>query len=145
MRLQDGGGLDNSDDLIRLKCLCGAVLFCMHLLFLSPAVCLGFGVDLWKINLLNFHLYSHFAFYDENETIVEMSSQKVSALRNFGLLFFLHLCFISSLQYYTTDAFGLQTLDRVGKIHIHEISGVQHIYWHRNETVFNCCINPYLN
>lgn len=49
------------------------------------------------------------------------------------------------MQYYTNDAFGLQTLDKAGKIHIHEISGVEHVHWHGNKTVFDCCIKPYLN
>lgn len=66
---------------------------------------------------------SHFAFYDENEQVVEYQSQ----------------------DYYTSDAFGLQTLDKAGKIHIHEVPGVEHVDWHGNKDVFTNCIEPYLD
>ncbi|XP_064616130.1 lysosomal thioesterase PPT2-A-like [Liolophura sinensis] len=66
---------------------------------------------------------SHFAFYNENETVVEMKNQ----------------------PWYIHDWFGLKTLDQRGAIHKYEIPGVEHVHWHSNKTVFECCILPWLS
>ncbi|XP_063287554.1 lysosomal thioesterase PPT2 [Pelobates fuscus] len=65
---------------------------------------------------------SHFGFYDENETILEMKAQMV----------------------YQEDTFGLQTLDFRGAITMYCVPGVLHTMWHSNETVFNECIEKWL-
>jgi hypothetical protein len=52
---------------------------------------------------------------------------------------------ITHTQYYASDAFGLQTLDKAGKIHVHVVAGVEHVDWHGNKDVFNNCIEPYLD
>ncbi|XP_064383691.1 lysosomal thioesterase PPT2-A-like [Halichondria panicea] len=65
---------------------------------------------------------SQFAFYDENEIIIDMENQ----------------------MYFEKNTFGLQTLHSRGAIHSHIIPGVQHTQWHGNKDVFDCCIAPYL-
>lgn len=65
---------------------------------------------------------SQFASYDENEHIVDLENQ----------------------EFYLNDSFGLRTLNSEQKLHIHTVPGVQHTMWHRNESVFKCCIEPYL-
>ena len=53
-------------------------------------------------------------------------------------------CHQYSVQFYINDNFGLKTLDETGRVHIYEIPGVQHLHWHGNKTVFDCCIEPWL-
>ncbi|XP_041091540.1 lysosomal thioesterase PPT2-A-like [Polyodon spathula] len=65
---------------------------------------------------------SHFGFYDKNETVVEMRDQMV----------------------YLKDTFGLKTLDARGDLVAYEMSGVQHIKWHSNQTVYTECIAKWL-
>ncbi|KAK6469580.1 lysosomal thioesterase PPT2 [Huso huso] len=65
---------------------------------------------------------SHFAFYNENETVVEMRDQMV----------------------YLKDTFGLKTLDGRGDLVTYEMSGVQHTKWHSNQTVYTECIARWL-
>ncbi|XP_072016657.1 lysosomal thioesterase PPT2-A-like isoform X2 [Amphiura filiformis] len=65
---------------------------------------------------------SHFGFYNENEDVIEMHKQEV----------------------FLRDSFGLQTLYNRGAIKMYNISGVEHTKWHGNQTVFDCCIEPYL-
>ncbi|XP_071480246.1 lysosomal thioesterase PPT2-like [Diadema antillarum] len=65
---------------------------------------------------------SHFATYDKELNIVEMKEQEV----------------------YIHDYFGLKTLDSRGSLHQFGIAGVNHTWWHRNQTVFDCCILPWL-
>eukprot|EP00057_Strongylocentrotus_purpuratus_P011762 XP_011666236.1 PREDICTED: lysosomal thioesterase PPT2-A isoform X2 [Strongylocentrotus purpuratus] len=65
---------------------------------------------------------SHFATYDKNLNITEMKDQEV----------------------YLKDYFGLKTLDARGGLHTYGIAGVIHTYWHRNQTVFDCCIEQFL-
>lgn len=66
---------------------------------------------------------SQFASYDENELVVDMENQ----------------------EFYLNDSFGLKTLNSLGKLHIHTVPGVRHVEWHRTESVFKCCIEPYLH
>jgi len=56
---------------------------------------------------------SHFGFYadNDNNTIIPMKKQLI----------------------YTKDLFGLKTLDKQGKLHLIEISGVKHGQWIRNK------------
>ncbi|KAK7879617.1 hypothetical protein WMY93_033673 [Mugilogobius chulae] len=65
---------------------------------------------------------SHLGFYDNNETVVEMRSQ----------------------EFYRSDAFDLKTLDASGDVFICEKSGVVHVHWHSNFTVFTNCIQQWL-
>ncbi|XP_035683878.1 lysosomal thioesterase PPT2-A-like isoform X2 [Branchiostoma floridae] len=65
---------------------------------------------------------SHFGFYDDNETVVEMKEQEV----------------------YQRDYFGLKTMDARGDVTTYEIPGVQHLNWHKNLTVFNDYIEKWL-
>lgn len=65
---------------------------------------------------------SHFGFYDMNEDIVEMRNQ----------------------EFYRSDTFGLKTLDARGAVSVCVHSGVKHIQWHSNHTVFSSCIQKWL-
>ncbi|XP_071802157.1 lysosomal thioesterase PPT2-A-like isoform X1 [Asterias amurensis] len=66
---------------------------------------------------------SHFGFYDNNENIVEMRDQEI----------------------YKYDSFGLRTLDKRNALKTYNVSGVMHTNWHRNQTVFDSCIEPWLS
>ncbi|XP_066525854.1 lysosomal thioesterase PPT2 [Hoplias malabaricus] len=65
---------------------------------------------------------SQFGFYDDNETVVEMKSQEM----------------------FLRDWFGLKTLYTRGDLEMCSFPGVQHIYWHSNETVYKTCIEKWL-
>ncbi|MCJ8735566.1 hypothetical protein PDJAM_G00248710 [Pangasius djambal] len=65
---------------------------------------------------------SQFGFYDENETVVEMKSQEM----------------------FLRDSFGLKSLYARGDLELCSVAGVQHIYWHSNETVYKSCIDKWL-
>ncbi|PIO40144.1 hypothetical protein AB205_0211480 [Aquarana catesbeiana] len=65
---------------------------------------------------------SHFAFFDENEKVVEMQEQQV----------------------YEDDTFGLRTLDKRGGISVYSVPGVVHTMWHSNKTVYKECIEKWL-
>ncbi|XP_041933021.1 lysosomal thioesterase PPT2 isoform X2 [Alosa sapidissima] len=65
---------------------------------------------------------SQFGFYDENETVVEMKNQEV----------------------YLRDTFGLKTLQARGDMVLCAMAGVQHVYWHSNQTVFTTCMEKWL-
>lgn len=65
---------------------------------------------------------SHFGFYSNDETIVEMRNQ----------------------EFYHRDVFGLKALDARGDVSLCVHSGVPHITWHSNYTVFTSCIQKWL-
>ncbi|XP_041843908.1 lysosomal thioesterase PPT2-A-like isoform X2 [Melanotaenia boesemani] len=65
---------------------------------------------------------SHFGFYDRKENVIEMKNQK----------------------FYQDDTFGLRTLDERGDISVCIRSGVKHINWHSNFTVFMSCMEEWL-
>eukprot|EP00079_Xenopus_tropicalis_P037815 XP_017951586.1 PREDICTED: lysosomal thioesterase PPT2 isoform X2 [Xenopus tropicalis] len=65
---------------------------------------------------------SHFGFYDENETVLEMKYQMV----------------------YQDDTFGLRSMDYRGAVSVYSVPGVAHTMWHSNQTVFNNCIEKWL-
>ncbi|XP_070690998.1 lysosomal thioesterase PPT2-A-like [Pempheris klunzingeri] len=65
---------------------------------------------------------SHFGFYDSNENVVEMRNQ----------------------EFYRNDTFGLKMLDARGDISMCVHSGVKHVHWHSNITVFGSCIEKWL-
>ncbi|XP_078073412.1 lysosomal thioesterase PPT2-A-like isoform X1 [Mustelus asterias] len=65
---------------------------------------------------------SHFGFYNENETVVDMKQQMV----------------------YIKDTFGLKSLDARGAINTFVVNNVHHTKWHSNRTVFDNCIIKWL-
>lgn len=48
-------------------------------------------------------------------------------------------------QVYINDTFGLRTLDKRGGIEVYSIDGVEHTEWRQNQSVFDCCIEPWLD
>ncbi|KAM9384484.1 lysosomal thioesterase PPT2 [Pholidichthys leucotaenia] len=65
---------------------------------------------------------SQFGFYDENEVVVEMQHQDL----------------------YLRDVFGLKTLAARGDLIFCTVPGVEHVWWHSNETVFQKCMEKWL-
>ena len=53
--------------------------------------------------------------------------------------------FPTLLRFYVKDTFGLKTLNENGLVKMFEILGVRHFQWHTNQSVFNCCMELYLN
>ncbi|XP_030398917.1 lysosomal thioesterase PPT2 [Gopherus evgoodei] len=66
---------------------------------------------------------SLFAFYNLNETVMDMEQQLV----------------------YLQDSFGLKTLDARGAIARCQVAGVPHTAWHSNRTVYETCLAPWLS
>nr|CAD7568058.1 unnamed protein product [Timema californicum] len=66
---------------------------------------------------------SHFGYFNETEQVVDFRQRKA----------------------YLDDSFGLQTLDKQGRLKVFEITGVAHLDWHKNVTVIDKYIVPYLN
>ena len=50
-----------------------------------------------------------------------------------------------SLQFYVKNSFGLQTLDDSGRLHIHTVPSVHHFGFHKDQSVFDCCIRQWLD
>ncbi|KAG7469624.1 hypothetical protein MATL_G00130790 [Megalops atlanticus] len=65
---------------------------------------------------------SHFGFYNDNETIVDMKDQDV----------------------YVKDVFGLKTLDSRRDLVICVFPGVKHTKWHSDDKVYHDCIDKWL-
>ncbi|TWW80014.1 Lysosomal thioesterase PPT2 [Takifugu flavidus] len=65
---------------------------------------------------------SHFGFYDNSENVVEMRNQ----------------------DFYRNNTFGLKTLDARGDVSLCLHSGVKHVHWHSNFTVFQSCMEKWL-
>uniref|UniRef100_A0A3Q3FPX8 palmitoyl-CoA hydrolase n=1 Tax=Labrus bergylta TaxID=56723 RepID=A0A3Q3FPX8_9LABR len=65
---------------------------------------------------------SHFGFFDSNENILEMRNQ----------------------EFYKNDTFGLKMLDARGDVSQCVHSGVKHVKWHSNFTVFQSCMEKWL-
>lgn len=66
---------------------------------------------------------SQFGYYDDNLTVIEMKDRDI----------------------YYKDLIGLKTLDMKGKLDVITIPGVDHFSWHKNVTVFDKYILPYLD
>lgn len=47
-------------------------------------------------------------------------------------------------QLYLRDVFGLKTLAARGDLIVCSVPGVEHVYWHSNETVFHLCMEKWL-
>lgn len=67
--------------------------------------------------------YSHFGVFNENEEVVLMQNTR----------------------FYKNDTFGLRTLDKMSKVITITLDGVGHLNWHRNLTVVDDYIIPYLD
>ncbi|KAM7421403.1 hypothetical protein PAMA_015502 [Pampus argenteus] len=65
---------------------------------------------------------SLFGFYDSNESVVQMKDQ----------------------EFYKNDTFGLRTLNTRGDVSVCVHSGVKHVQWHSNFTVFKSCMEKWL-
>ncbi|XP_075995773.1 lysosomal thioesterase PPT2 [Genypterus blacodes] len=65
---------------------------------------------------------SQFGFYDDNETVIEMQRQDI----------------------FLKDVFGLKTLAARGDLIVCSVPGVEHVWWHSNETVYHACIEKWL-
>ncbi|XP_061165439.1 lysosomal thioesterase PPT2-B-like [Saccostrea echinata] len=65
---------------------------------------------------------SHFGFYDDKESVVEMKKQ----------------------QFFMKDDFGLKTLYTKGRVTTFTFPGIRHSQWYTNRTVFNKAILPFL-
>lgn len=46
---------------------------------------------------------------------------------------------------YTKDLIGLKTLHRKGQLHIISVSGINHFMWHRNVSIVDNFMLPYLD
>ena len=95
-------------------------------------------------NMIYYIACSHFGFYDEKLVVQPYQSQEV---RNYSLSLSLSLSSntpSSPSQFYMDDTFGLKTLDQGGRVHVYEVGGVKHTDWHRNRTVFDQCMEPWL-
>lgn len=68
-------------------------------------------------------IFSQFGYYDDNLTVIEMKDRDI----------------------YYKDLIGLKTLDMKGKLDVITIPGVDHFSWHKNVTVFDKYILPYLD
>ncbi|XP_043287577.1 lysosomal thioesterase PPT2 homolog isoform X2 [Venturia canescens] len=66
---------------------------------------------------------SQFGYFDYNKTVVEMKDREI----------------------YRKDAIGLQTLDKAGKLKLHTVPGIKHFQWHKNVSLVDLYILPYLD
>ncbi|XP_032691606.1 lysosomal thioesterase PPT2 homolog isoform X2 [Odontomachus brunneus] len=66
---------------------------------------------------------SHFGYYDDNETVVEMYNRPI----------------------YKDDTIGLKTLDKQGRLKIITVPGIPHYEWHNNTSIVDQFILPFLD
>ncbi|KRT83616.1 hydrolase [Oryctes borbonicus] len=66
---------------------------------------------------------SQFGYYNENVTVINMRDRDI----------------------YTNDLIGLKTLDKQKKLDVITVSGIDHFSWHKNVTVVDEYILPYLD
>ncbi|XP_029052176.2 lysosomal thioesterase PPT2 homolog isoform X1 [Osmia bicornis bicornis] len=66
---------------------------------------------------------SHFAYYDANETVVEMRDRDI----------------------YKDDLIGLKTLDKSDRLTLITVPNVPHYEWHRNVSIVDDYLLPYLD
>ncbi|XP_074655182.1 lysosomal thioesterase PPT2-A-like isoform X2 [Tubulanus polymorphus] len=65
---------------------------------------------------------SQFGFYDSKDHVLPMQQQ----------------------SWFSNDTFGLQTLAKQKRLHVFTVPGVQHTQWHKNRTVFEKFVAPWL-
>ena len=66
---------------------------------------------------------SHFGYYDNNNTVIDMRDRNI----------------------YKFDTIGLKTLDKQGKLKIITVPGISHTEWHRNISIVDQFLLPYLD
>ncbi|XP_014486305.1 PREDICTED: lysosomal thioesterase PPT2 homolog [Dinoponera quadriceps] len=66
---------------------------------------------------------SHFGYYDNNETVVEMYNRSI----------------------YKDDIIGLRTLDEQGRLKIITVPGISHYEWHNNVSIIDEFLLPFLD
>lgn len=66
---------------------------------------------------------SQFGYYNNNATVVDMREREI----------------------YQTDAIGLKTLDNEKKLTIHTVPQIPHFMWHKNISIVDNYILPYLD
>ncbi|XP_076765725.1 palmitoyl-protein thioesterase 2 [Xylocopa sonorina] len=66
---------------------------------------------------------SHFGYYDTNETVIDMRDRDI----------------------YKDDLIGLRTLDESGKLTLITVPNVPHYEWHKNESIVDDYLLPYLD
>ncbi|XP_034178639.1 palmitoyl-protein thioesterase 2 isoform X3 [Osmia lignaria lignaria] len=66
---------------------------------------------------------SHFAYYDTNETVIEMRDRDI----------------------YKDDLIGLKTLDKSDRLTLITVPNVPHYEWHRNVSIVDDYLLPYLD
>lgn len=66
---------------------------------------------------------SHFGYYDNNDTVIEMHDRSI----------------------YKNDSIGLKTLDKQGKLKLITVPGIPHTEWHKNISIIDQFLLPYLD
>lgn len=66
---------------------------------------------------------SHFGYYDNNNTVIEMRDRSI----------------------YKNDVIGLKTLDKQGKLKLITVPGIPHTEWHKNISIVDHFLLPYLD
>ncbi|KYQ52876.1 Lysosomal thioesterase PPT2 like protein [Trachymyrmex zeteki] len=66
---------------------------------------------------------SHFGYYDNNNTVIDMRDRDI----------------------YKDDMIGLKTLDKQGKLEIITVPGISHTEWHKNISIVDKFLLPYLD
>lgn len=68
-------------------------------------------------------LFSQFGYFNDNGTVINYINRDI----------------------YKEDRIGLRTLDKKGKLKIVTVAGIDHFMWHRNMSVCDKYILPYLD
>jgi len=66
---------------------------------------------------------SHFGYYDSNNTVIDMRDRSI----------------------YKDDVIGLKMLDKQGKLKIITVLGIPHSEWHKNISIIDQFLLPYLD
>lgn len=66
---------------------------------------------------------SHFGYYDNSSSVIEMRDRTI----------------------YKNDAIGLKTLDKQGKLKLITVPGIPHTEWHKNISIVDKFLLPYLD
>ncbi|XP_076634678.1 palmitoyl-protein thioesterase 2 isoform X1 [Colletes latitarsis] len=66
---------------------------------------------------------SHFGYYDANETVIDMHDRPI----------------------YMDDLIGLKTLDKTGRLTLITVPNIPHIQWHKNISIVDDFLLPYLD
>ncbi|KAL6429956.1 hypothetical protein ACFW04_007645 [Cataglyphis niger] len=66
---------------------------------------------------------SHFGYYDNNNTVIEMRDRSI----------------------YKNDSIGLKTLDKQGKLKLITVPGIPHTEWHKNISIIDHFLLPHLD